>query len=253
MLVFNDEHEGEAGEARITAALEGQERVGYGGVFLHPRPGLITEYLLTRWFELVRHAVNECGRLGLVPYLYDENSYPSGFAGGHVPARVPEAMSRYLGAVFGDGPEGVPEDRLSLYPWEDGEPGEEIEARKIEAGRGWVAFVMRPMQPLASHGETVFPGLLDPRTAEAFLESTYEAHARALGELWEGVPAVFTDEPHLPAEGHGPWSPGLHITPYLLGQFRQRKGYDLRVHLASLFFDGVDAPASGGYSLSRKG
>jgi hypothetical protein len=237
LLVFNDEHEGEAGEARITAALEGHERVGYGGVFLHPRPGLITEYLSTRWFELMRHAVSECRRLGLVPYLYDENSYPSGFAGGHVPARVPEAMSRYVGAVFGEGPEGVPEDRLSLYPWEDGEPGEEIEARKIEAWRGWVAFVMRPMQPLAWHGETVYPSLLDPRTAEAFLESTYEAYARELGELWEGVPAVFTDEPHLPAEGHGPWSPGLHITPYLLGQFRQRKGYDLRAHLASVFYD----------------
>ena len=237
LLVFNDEHEGVAGEARITEALEGHERVGYGGVFLHPRPGLMTEYLSTRWFELVRHAVSECGRLGLIPYLYDENSYPSGFAGGHVPARVPEARSRYVGAVFGEGPDGVPEGRLSLYTWEDGRPGERIEASEIEAGRSWVAFVMRSMQPLSWHGETVYPSLLDPRTAETFLETTYEAYARELGELWEDVPAVFTDEPHLPAEGHGPWSPGLHITPYLLGQFRQRNGYDLRDHLASVFYD----------------
>jgi hypothetical protein len=149
LLVFNDEHEGVAGEARITEALEGHKRVGYGGVFLHPRPGLITEYLSTRWFELVRHAVSECGRLGLVPYLYDENSYPSGFAGGHVPARVPEARSRYVGAVFGEGPDGVPEDRLSPYTWEDGRSGERIEASQIEARRGWVAFVMRSMLPLS--------------------------------------------------------------------------------------------------------
>jgi hypothetical protein len=81
LLVFNDEHEGVAGETRITEALEGHERVGYGGVFLRPRPGLMTEYLSTRWFELVRHDVSECRRLGLIPYLYDENSYPSGFAG----------------------------------------------------------------------------------------------------------------------------------------------------------------------------
>ena len=237
LLVFNDEHEGEAGEARITKVLEGHERMGYGGVFLHPRPGLITEYLSTRWFELIRHAVSECGRLGLVPYLYDENSYPSGFAGGHVPARVPEARSRYVAAVFGEGPDDVPEDRLSLYTWEDGRPGEGIEASEVEVGRTWVAFVMRSMQPLSWHGETVYPSLLDPRTAETFLETTYEAYARELGELWEKVPAVFTDEPHLPAEGHGPWSPGLHITPYLLGQFRQRKGYDLRDHFVSVFYD----------------
>ena len=212
LLVFNDEHEGVAGEARITEALEGHERVGYSGVFLHPRPGLMTEYLSTRWFELVRHAVSECGRLGLIPYLYDENSYPSGFAGGHVPARVPEARSRYVGAAFGEGPEGVPEDRISLYTWEDGRLGERVAASEIEAGRGWVAFVMRSMQPLSWHGETVYPSLLDPRAAETFLETTYEAYARELGELWGAVPAVFTDEPHLPAEGHGPWSPGLHVT-----------------------------------------
>ncbi|MGH3148490.1 MAG: glycosyl hydrolase, partial [Rubrobacter sp.] len=93
LLVFNDEHEGEAGEGRISRLLEGHGRVGYGGVFLHPRPGLVTEYLSPRWFKLIRHAVRECKRLGLVPYLYDENSYPSGFAGGHVPARVPEART----------------------------------------------------------------------------------------------------------------------------------------------------------------
>jgi hypothetical protein len=115
LLVFNDEHEGEAGEERITRVLEGHEKMGYGGVFLHPRPGLMTEYLSARWFGLMRHAVKECLRLGLVPYLYDENSYPSGFAGGHVPARVPEARSRYVGTVFGEGSDGVPEDLLSLH------------------------------------------------------------------------------------------------------------------------------------------
>jgi hypothetical protein len=237
LLVFNDEHEGEAGEARITSVLEGHERVGYGGVFLHPRPGLMTEYLSARWFELMRHAVAECKRIGLVPYLYDENSYPSGFAGGHVPARVPEARSRYVGAVFGRGPDGIPEDRLSLYAWDGGRSGRAVEDGGIGAGQEWVAFVMRSMQPLAWHGETVYPSLLDPRTTEAFLETTYEAYRRELGGLWDEIPAVFTDEPHLPAEGHGPWSPGLHVTPYLLGQFRQRKGYDLRPSLASVFYD----------------
>jgi len=197
----------------------------------------MTEYLSARWFELMRHAVSECLRLGVVPYLYDENSYPSGFAGGHVPARVPEARSRYVGAVFGAGPDEIPEDRLSLYPWDGERPGWVVEKRDIQPGQGWVAFVMGSMQPLAWHGDTVYPSLLDPRTAETFLQTTYEAYKRELGELWEAVPAVFTDEPHLPAEGHGPWSPGLHLTPYLLGQFRQRKGYDLRPQLASVFYD----------------
>src|SRR5919204_6145451 len=94
-LVFNDDHAGEAGTARITRMLEDYRRVGYGGAFLHPRPGLITEYLSPHWFALIGHAARECRRLGLVAYLYDENSYPSGVAGGHVPARVPEARTQY--------------------------------------------------------------------------------------------------------------------------------------------------------------
>ncbi|MGH3147786.1 MAG: hypothetical protein ACRDTR_18485, partial [Rubrobacter sp.] len=155
----------------------------------------------------------------------------------HVPARVPVARTWYAGDVFGRGPDGVPEDRLALYSWEGVLPGAAIEAGEVWPGQGWVAFVMGSMQPLAWHGDTVYPSLLDPRTAEAFLETTYEAYRRELGDLWGEIPAVFTDEPHLPAEGHGPWSPGLHLTPYLLGQFGQRKGYDLRPHLASVFYD----------------
>ena len=58
---------------------------------------------------------------------------------------------------------------------------------------------MRSMRPLAWHGETFYPSLLDTRTTEAFLEATYEAYRREFGDLWGEIPAEFTDEPHLPA------------------------------------------------------
>ena len=96
LFVLNDEYETGHGEKRLTELLENLARVGYGGVFLHPRPGLITEYLSPRWFEIIRHCIAECRRLGLVPALYDENSYPSGFAGGHVPALAPQTAARFL-------------------------------------------------------------------------------------------------------------------------------------------------------------
>lgn len=236
-FVFNDDHEGLAGEARITRMLEDYRRIGFGGAFLHPRPGLITEYLSPRWFELIRHAVRECGRLGLVPYIYDENSYPSGVGGGHVPALAPEARTRYVTPVFGDRPSAIPHNHLALYRMDGEDPGELTTAKDLRPGERWVAFVMDSMRPMPWHGETAAPSLLDPRTAEAFLESTYEAYRRELGELWPDVPAIFTDEPHLTSPGHGPWNEGLHMTPELLGQFQQRRGYDLRPHLASLYYD----------------
>ncbi len=236
-FVLNDEHEGQAGEARITTVLEAYRRIGFGGAFLHPRPGLITEYLSPRWFELIRHAVRECHRLGLVPYLYDENSYPSGVGGGHVPTRAPETRTRYVAPVFGDRPWALPDGILALHRWEGDRPGEAIAKEALTPGQPWIAFVMGNMDPTPWHGETVCPSLLNPRTIETFLETTHQAYRRELGDLWSALPAIFTDEPHLPAQGHGPWSQGLHLTPFLFGEFERRCGYDLRPHLASLFFD----------------
>ena len=61
--------------------------MGLGGAFIHPRPGMITEYMSDEWYSLYRYAVDKGKEMGLDIWIYDENSYPSGFAGGHVPGR----------------------------------------------------------------------------------------------------------------------------------------------------------------------
>src|SRR4030065_885316 len=62
-----------------------------GGAFIHPRPGLITPYLTDEWFSLCAYAVETGKALGLRVWRYDENSYLSGFGGGHVPAAARDA------------------------------------------------------------------------------------------------------------------------------------------------------------------
>ena len=55
---------------------------GIGGYFMHARGGLATEYMSEEWFDNV-HAASEEGReLGMYPWAYDENGWPSGFVGG---------------------------------------------------------------------------------------------------------------------------------------------------------------------------
>ena len=66
-------------------------------VFIHPRPGLITEYLSESWFKLYQHAVEKGKEHGMNIWIYDENSYPSGFGGGHVPAEMPESYNKGQG------------------------------------------------------------------------------------------------------------------------------------------------------------
>jgi hypothetical protein len=67
------------------------KKAGIGGVFVHPRPGLITEYLSDEWFHLFDYTVQKGKELDMKVWIYDENSYPSGFGGGHVPAEMPDS------------------------------------------------------------------------------------------------------------------------------------------------------------------
>jgi hypothetical protein len=65
-------------------------------LFVHPRPGLMTPYLSPDWFRLWKVALREAERLDMNVWIYDENSYPSGFAGGNVPKLMPMARGRGL-------------------------------------------------------------------------------------------------------------------------------------------------------------
>ncbi|MCR4412397.1 MAG: hypothetical protein NUV77_08235, partial [Thermoguttaceae bacterium] len=64
--------------------------------FVHPRPGLMTPYLSDEWFRLWKIALDEAEKLDMNIWIYDENSYPSGFAGGWVPELMPESRGRGL-------------------------------------------------------------------------------------------------------------------------------------------------------------
>src|SRR5512143_1143775 len=88
----------------IKRNLEDFKARGIGGAFIHPRPGLITPYLTDEWFALCAYAVEVGKGLGLKIWLYDENSYPSGFAGGHVPAALPDAVRSGLRMRTFNGP-----------------------------------------------------------------------------------------------------------------------------------------------------
>jgi hypothetical protein len=57
-----------------------------GGFFMHARSGLKTTYLDKPWFEAIAVCLEEGRKAGLIPWAYDEEGWPSGFAGGKVTA-----------------------------------------------------------------------------------------------------------------------------------------------------------------------
>ena len=69
---------------------------GYGGHFMHSRVGLVTKYLSEEWIEFIKEGANKSRELGIDAWLYDEDKWPSGYAGGVVPLASDEYGSRNL-------------------------------------------------------------------------------------------------------------------------------------------------------------
>src|SRR5690242_18493077 len=81
-------------KSNIDSMLNDYRKNDFGGVIIHARPGLITEYLSKEWFNLFEYSVQQGKKLGLNIWIYDENSYPTGFAGGLVGEQMPEAYNQ---------------------------------------------------------------------------------------------------------------------------------------------------------------
>lgn len=75
---------------------------GIGGFFMHARGGLQTPYMGEEWHENIRSAIAAAGKYGMIPWVYDEDGWPSGFGGGIVSGMGVEYQQKYLRIEAGD-------------------------------------------------------------------------------------------------------------------------------------------------------
>ena len=215
-------------EAEVERTMRELKEAGFGGLFIHPRPGMITEYLGDEWFSLYKHAVEFGKEIGMNVWIYDENSYPSGFAGGHVPQEMPESYNQGQGLALTKA-ELLPEDTAPYYmclkkendAWKDitdqiadykGTKGEYYLYKKTYMGKSdW-------------YGGYSYVDLLVPGVTEKFLEVTmkngYEKKFKE--DFGSSIKGIFSDEPNISSPG------GLRWTPDLFEVFQQKWGYDLK-------------------------
>jgi len=235
LWVWNDLMTKEA----IKRQLEDFKARGIGGAFIHPRPGLITPYLTDEWFSLCAYAVEVGKGLGLKIWIYDENSYPSGFAGGHVPAAMPDAARSGLRMRKYVGPPPAPLDPAPLVVLRRTLTGlEDVTGKTLPPGpdgASYFVFDVVPAAPSPWHGGFTYVDVMRKDVTEKFLDLTLNGYKRAIGqEFGQTVPGVFQDEAEIsPAGGRE----AVNYTPALFQAFRTRWGYDLRPELVALFED----------------
>lgn len=225
---------GDITQEGINRDMKAFKEAGFGGVFVHPRPGLITEYLSDRWFELFRYTVDKGKEMDMNVWIYDENSYPSGFGGGHVPAQMPESYNQGQGLQPKDTtmiPSNYTDYFIILKKVNDGYVDITPTADEEQGKKGeYVLFTKTYHRKSDWYGGWAYIDLLYPGVTEKFIEVTMTGYEKIAGEEFgKTIPGVFTDEPQIASPG------GIRWTPDLFAVFQNQWGYDLKTELPALY------------------
>lgn len=188
-------------------------RMGMGGFHMHARTGLATPYLGPEFMARVRDCVREARNSGMLAWLYDEDRWPSGAAGGLV-TQNPEFRARHL--LFtpfrrSDPPDSANDDSgrfLAAWAVRLDEAGDLLEYHRIEEDAppmpGMEKFYAYRMvaEPDPWFNGRTYVDTLNPRAIQRFVELTHEAYLREVGgEFGHTIPAIFTDEPQFSWKG----------------------------------------------------
>ncbi len=219
-------------EDQIRGTMRDLAGQGVKQVFVHPRPGLMTPYLGEDWFRLWKIALNEAERLDMNVWIYDENSYPSGFAGGWVPEIMPESRGQGLAIRESKSAPRWNDKTVAVLRLADGRTENVSPQVKAGGAMGDGKFLIATIERSGNspwHANRCYVNLLTPGVTEKFLDVTLGAYEREIGkELGKRVPGVFTDEPNIRPAGGFPWCDDLPE------QFQKRWGYSLLDNLGSL-------------------
>jgi len=250
---WNDELEKE----ELCRQIDEFAEMGFGGFVMHPRSGLATPYLGEEFMDCVRSCSEKAGESRMLAWLYDEDRYPSGFAGGFVTKekhfRMRElllTMDSEMAALPTEDPGNGDDFLIGVYDLQlnaDGtlkaypflEPGQEPQGAALYA----VCYTSRPS---GWHNGQAYVDNMNPEAVRKFLEVTYDAYHEVVGvEFGKTVPAIFTDEPRVyrakPRESaHSKENYSFAWTPDFPETFQKTYGYDIRPHLPELLWQFPD-------------
>ncbi len=254
---------------RVTDALVNEQidvfrRMGFGGFHIHARTGLATPYLGEEFMRLVGVANQTAKRQNMLCWLYDEDRFPSGAAGGLVTKDI-SLRSRWL--VLGRGPYtgGWHADKAAYeaaFAAGEKPKGYYIASYRVKLENGCLKSYGRAAQDAADgpdglvwhahmvlmtespwYNNQTYLDCMNPAAARRFIEETHERYYRALGEdFGKSIPAIFTDEPHVKGKQTLPFAESLQdvtltYTDDFSATFAAEHGYDILDYLPELLWE----------------
>ena len=176
------------------------KEMGLGGFHMHVRTGMSTEYLSDEFMSLIKACTDHAKKNEMLAWLYDEDRWPSGSAGGII-TKDHAMRQRYLRFTANVSSElNDRQELIAIYDivldenkclksykiLKDGESAEGTPwkvVREISADSPWF------------NGQA-YVDTLDEDAMKKFIDVTYEAYnAKISDDFGKVVPAIFTDEP----------------------------------------------------------
>lgn len=234
--------------------------MGLGGYFMHSRSGLITEYLSDEWFYYINTVADESEKIGMQAWLYDEDRWPSGSAGGMVTRDRKYSMKSLYLYEYEIGKDFTPDgdtvaifvgmvDGINLWEYTQVDiENESIEnaAQRLDVKTGELRilhFCVVPDKSDSNYNGETYIDTMNVEATNRFIELTHEKYKQKCGHrIGTSIKGIFTDEPH---RGHcldkiasedGVMSCPMCYTDKIFEQFNHRYGYDPLPLLPELFY-----------------
>ncbi|MCQ2471501.1 MAG: hypothetical protein MJ147_05625 [Clostridia bacterium] len=188
------------------------KEMGLGGFHMHVRTGLKNQYLSDSYMELVDDCVKKAKKEEMLAWLYDEDRWPSGAAGGLVTCDEKYRARSLLFTPFRYG-EGYDSEDASAQATRSGkgsllacydivldDNGFLKSYRRINEddeaeGKKWYALLEISTNNNWYNGQA-YADTLSKEAIDRFIEVTHEKYKEKVGYEFDGtVPAIFTDEP----------------------------------------------------------
>ena len=264
--------------ARLARQIDVMKRMGFGGFHVHSRTGLADEYLGTTFMNCVKMSAELAERNDMLCWLYDEDRWPSGYAGG-IATREPQFRQRHLLWTRIPYEQGAPRGKSDYTASVRNETGRLVARFEVELDDTFRLARYRRLSEsdIALPDPTIYHAYIEPATpstwfnnqtaldtlsrgaVEHFIQTTHERYRALLTKgdsplypaplFGSVVPAIFTDEPQFVKkslfvrgdESHDLFMP---ISEDFFDTFATTFGCDLADHLPELFWNlRNDAPS----------
>ncbi len=195
---------GELEKDELIRQVHVMKEMGMGGFFMHSRTGLKTEYLGDKWFDLINACADEAEDLGMEAWLYDEDRWPSGTAGGMV-TQNPEYRAKLMTMhVFEPGRFKAEQEykvlfscRLDSTDCYDARRLTVKEARKANKELWILGFFVRNVESSSFYNGNTDVDRMSREATDYFIKITHEAYSERCGDrIGTSIKGIFTDEPH---------------------------------------------------------